>query len=345
MSMNLREARKRQKELETRLKQQAKLSSLEQARLEVEAHENALDVLLSVHKEQSAPFDWHGYAAALSPHGPLKAGRHEFAVLLEEAVSQSMTSMKDHDAAIAEARLRDEQEHASALANHRNNREQWETLQTLARGVLRGEARAYCQAVAECSALAEVSNLGASIALTVHDPELIECVLNVNGRDIIPSTTKSLTAAGKVSTKAMPKARYHEIYQDYVCGCVLRLARELLALLPVETVLVTAKVDETNPRHSSPVEVPVLSVAIPRATINQLTFETLDPGDAMTHFLRRGDVKASRKSGEFLPVTPLTPSDLPAGQAGNPSLSTLIARLRQLRAEVREDISEVARVP
>ena len=50
-----RDAQKRQKDFERRLKERAKLSVLEQARLEVEAHENALEVLLSVHKEQSAP--------------------------------------------------------------------------------------------------------------------------------------------------------------------------------------------------------------------------------------------------------------------------------------------------
>ena len=46
-----REARKRHRELERRIKERAKLSALQQAQLDVEAHENALEVLLSVHKE------------------------------------------------------------------------------------------------------------------------------------------------------------------------------------------------------------------------------------------------------------------------------------------------------
>lgn len=53
-----RETRKRHRELERRIKERAKLSALEQARLDVEAHENALEVLLSVHKEQGAPIEW-----------------------------------------------------------------------------------------------------------------------------------------------------------------------------------------------------------------------------------------------------------------------------------------------
>jgi len=65
-----REAQKRQRELERRTKEQAKLSALEQARLEVETHENYLEVLLSVHKEQGETWDWLAIAAtlALSAH-------------------------------------------------------------------------------------------------------------------------------------------------------------------------------------------------------------------------------------------------------------------------------------
>ena len=87
-----REALKRQKELERRIKEQAKLSATEQARLEVEAHENALEVLLSVHKQQSEPFDWGGIAAALPPHEPPRLARHETAALLRRAVSGAVPS-------------------------------------------------------------------------------------------------------------------------------------------------------------------------------------------------------------------------------------------------------------
>src|SRR5258708_1416708 len=82
-----REARKQQRELEKRLKEQAKLSALEQARLEVDVHENALDLLVSVHKGASTPFDWHSFVCALPPHEPARVPRHEFAALLNQAGS------------------------------------------------------------------------------------------------------------------------------------------------------------------------------------------------------------------------------------------------------------------
>ena len=48
-----REEQRRHKELQRRAKEHAKLSVLEQARLEVETYENCLEVFLSIHKEQN----------------------------------------------------------------------------------------------------------------------------------------------------------------------------------------------------------------------------------------------------------------------------------------------------
>ena len=109
--------------------------------------------------------------------------------------------------------------------------------------------------------------------MTVHNSKLIECVSKVKRADVIPSDVKSLTAAGKVVVKPMPKARFHEIYQDYVCGCILRLAREMFALLPVQTALLTATVDGIDSRTGHAAELPVLSMAAPRAVIEQLDFQ------------------------------------------------------------------------
>lgn len=65
-----RDAQRQQRELERRKKEQAKLSAIEQARLEVETYENRLEVLLSVHKEQGPTWDWTALAAALPPPCP-----------------------------------------------------------------------------------------------------------------------------------------------------------------------------------------------------------------------------------------------------------------------------------
>ena len=57
-----RETQRRLRELERQAKQQAKLSAIEQARLEVETYENRVEALRSVHKEQGEAWDWPGVA-------------------------------------------------------------------------------------------------------------------------------------------------------------------------------------------------------------------------------------------------------------------------------------------
>ena len=329
-----RDAQKRLRELERQSKEQAKLSAIEQARLEVETYEGGLEVLLSVHKEQGEVWDWFEFATALPPHSPRRFYHHEFKAR-QVAVNQ----------ALDEVRARDEREFQEALQAHTQEMAEWERMKAIARRILAGEHKAYTEALVEFSALAEISDLGSGLHFTVHNAKLVECGLKVNGLQAIPSELKTLTSTGKVSIKAMPKARFHEIYQDYVCGCVLRVAREIFALLPVETVLVTATADALDPRTGQTVEQPVLSVAFPRGALEHLDFEHLDPSDAMENFLHHGDAKASRKSGEFERITALTPADLPQISPEGVDFRDLLAAVRRTRDELRMEIEKMSPRP
>jgi len=327
-------SQKRLRELERQTKEQAKLSAIEQARLEVETFESGLEVLLSVHKEQGEIWNWAEFAMALPPHPPRKFSRHEL----------KARQRADHQA-LAQASTQDEQEYQEALQAHAEEMMEWERMKAMARRILAGEHRAYTEALLEFSALAEISDLGSSVHFTVHHAKVLECGLKVNGRQAIPTELKTLTAAGKVSVKAMPKARFHEIYQDYVCGCVLRVAREVFALLPVETVLVTASADALDPRTGQTVEQPVLSAAISLATLGRLDFEHLDPSDALENFPHRGNFKASRKSGEFEGIAPMNPADLPQTSPESVDFHDFLTTVRRVREELRVEIEKLNSQP
>lgn len=73
-----RESQKRLRELERLAKARAKLSAIEQARLEVETYEGQLEVLLSVHKSHSEVWAWGALAASLPPHRPRNNSYYEF---------------------------------------------------------------------------------------------------------------------------------------------------------------------------------------------------------------------------------------------------------------------------
>ena len=133
----------------------------------------------------------------------------------------------------------------------------------------------------ELSPLAEISELGSTLNFTVHDTHLLECILKVNGVQAIPAEVKTLTSTGKLSVKPMPKARFHELYQDYICSCMLRVAREGVRPASRRCSPDHSVCDSTDLRKDRPVQQPVLSALMARTALAGFDFERLDPSEAM----------------------------------------------------------------
>jgi hypothetical protein len=334
-------AQKHQRDLERRTREQAKLSAIEQAHLEVETYENRLEVLLSVHKDQGAAWDWGALAAALPPPCPQKNSYHEMQAKQRVLVLHPQ-KQQGSEAAIEQGQLEDERVSQESMKAYAAETAEWDKLKSFAHRILAGEHKAFIEALVEFSPLAEISDVGSLMHFTVESASLIGCELKVNGSQAIPSEVKTLTATEKVSVKPMPKARFHEIYQDYVCGCILRVAREVFAMLPVNTVLITASADILDTRTGQTLEQPVLSAVMPRAIVVRLDFDKLDPSDAMENFLHRGNFKASRKTGAFQPITPLTPADIPQTSTAAMGFSDLVVSVQRVREELRSKLAALA---
>jgi hypothetical protein len=339
-----RESQRRMRDLERQAKEQAKLSAIEQARLEVETHENKLEVLLSVHKEQGETWDWVALAASMPPPCPLKNLHHEYQAKQQVCVL-SPDKAQYIEAMIKRGRMQDERAFEEAMQAYDTEKAEQEKLKSLAFRILAHEYKAYIEALVEFSPLREISDLGSSLHFTVHSATVIGCEIKVNSAQIIPTEVITLTASEKLSVKPMPKGRFHEIYQDYVCGCMLRVAREVFAMLPMETMLVTVLADLLDSRTGQIAEQPVLSAAMPRTVIARLNFEQLDSSDALENFRHRGDFKATRKSGGFQPITPLMPADIVQNTFADTSFSDLFASVQKMREELKSQIAGLNRSP
>lgn len=327
-----RDAKKRQRELERQAKEMAKLSALDQARLEVETYNNALDVLLSVHKEQADAFDWLAIATSLPPVLPRRWSHHELKARQRLAIAPARPDAK---AVIEQAKSQDEGEFQDALKQFNADNDEWAKMSNLARRMLVGDAEAYIVAIEELSPFSELAGIGSSIHFRVHTPRFVEVELSTNGRKAIPSELKTLTASGKISVKPMPKPRFVEIYQDYICGCILRVARELFALLPVDRILLSASTEALDTTTGQIADRPFLSVCIERADMQSLNFDRLDPSDTIMSLPHRGDLNASRKTGDFEFIVPFTVADLP--QTNTPATTdfdTIVAAAKHLRADL-----------
>ncbi|HEY8966768.1 MAG TPA: hypothetical protein VIM58_10005 [Candidatus Methylacidiphilales bacterium] len=297
----------------------AKHQEHEAHRLEAEEFDERIEKLVSVHKSCGEPISWTDILNTPPPAAPSRHSGHEARALEDlEAYSPSFAEKlfkkaedKRHalEEAVETAKMWDEAEYEDRYRQHTAKQQAWEKARRFAESVLNGDARAYLTAIEDMQPLAEMAELGCRYNFAIHSPHLIEVALTVDGDRIVPSQIKSLTATGKLSVKKMPPARFAELYQDYVCGCVLRIGREFCAMLPVEQVLVNAYAEMLNPQTGYQEVTPVLGVALPRQTLERLNFDAVDPSDAMRNFIHR---MGFRRSEGFSAIDVLTVAEVPA---------------------------------
>jgi hypothetical protein len=332
----LRQHLKRQKELARILKEVAKMDEWKRARLEVEAFEVELAALLSVHHQEGAVIDWKGIAFALPPHAPSFYSTNHLRETLQNFAT--LREGEDCQERLQEMWTTDEAEYHGRHARYQEAFTEWHQLRELALRILGGDLPAYGEALQIFQPFSELSEMGSEIKFKVHDAKKVLCTLRINGQEIIPKEVKSLTASDKLSVKAMPKSRFHEIYQDYACGCCLRVGRELLALLPVDYVLTTIQVAAPDSSTGNIADIPILSALLDRTTMASLNFPALDPSDSMQNFITRGDVKVSKKSGAFTPIVPLAYEDLSFPSEAVEGVEPLLGRIGEMRSRYRKTL-------
>lgn len=308
-SRNYRSAEVRRRELAAYQREQRKLEELEQARYEVELYENRIEVITSVHKECSEPIDWENIRSSSPPFAFGEIGQNESKAL--EKLNNYKPSWRDKLFERVEARkaaLQKEIEEAKKLDIHEY--QEWEKEVKLAERIIQGDLAAYMEVIKELAPFKDIQELGSTINFSTNNHQYMEVTVNVHSEDVIPSEVKSLTKTGKLSTKPMPKTKFYELYQDYVCSCVLRIAREMFAILPVNTVYAHAIGEVLNTSTGLIEEGPILSVMAPRDTLNKLNFDSIDCSDSMVNFIHNMKFK---KTKGFDIVEKITPNKVDKG--------------------------------
>lgn len=279
----IRDAEKRRRDLYRQHKAHEKMIELEQARYEVDVFENQVEIIKTIHVDCGQKWNWLLIKQSIPPFQPDEAGPKERQAkdkldsykpgFLDKIFNRSEAMVKKLEQDVLEAKTDDKKEY-----------EEWKSSVELAEKVLQGDLNTYKEVLSELAPFEDINQLGSSFEVKFPTSEIAEITLSIHTEDVIPEEIKSLTKAGKLSTKQMPKGQYYELYQDYVCGCALRMAREMFALLPLQNVYIHALGEFLNTKTGHLDEGPVLSVQIPRATLEKLNFSKIDPSDSMTNF-------------------------------------------------------------
>ncbi|WP_231504358.1 DUF4236 domain-containing protein [Brevibacillus borstelensis] len=282
-SRKRRVAEQRRRELATLQREQYKMAELERARFEVELFGNLLEVITSVHKDCSEPYDWNQIKTSSPPFKEGEPGPNE--QVAKTKLDQFKPTWRDRLFGRVEIRKKVFLEEIDqAKAEDKRLLEEWQSLVSFAGKVLNGEKTAYLQVIEQFAPFDEIEELGSSVKVTFINLKCLEASVDVQSHEVIPSEVKSLTKTGKLSIREMPKTKFNELYQDYVCSCVIRVARELFALLPVEQVIVNALGEVLNTKTGHTEEGPILSVAFQRETLEKLNFDDIDCSDSMANF-------------------------------------------------------------
>lgn len=299
-----RDAKRRQRELERQQKQYEKMQELEQTAYEVEVYQNHIDLLQSVHKECSSPVDWKATASASEPEKPENLKEREKKAkakadnyqpgFIDRLFKREDKKRKQLEEAISKAIGDDELDYKNKIENWKKEYSDWVESVQLARGVLDGDAESKIKAIKKLDPFSEISTLGSSLSFKFGENSIIEATINIHGDDVIPNEVKSLLKSGRLSVKQMPKGQFNELYQDYVCSCVLRVANEIFSILPDEKVFVTAVDKLLNTKTGHLEESPILSVYISRNTLHSLNMDNIDPSDCMSNFVHKMSFKKTK---------------------------------------------------
>lgn len=311
-----RDAARRTRERARHIAALEKEQAREEAANAVQDYEEYVASLVTLHRTCSPPANWSVRASKAAPPSPFPDK------CIELTARQALTNYKPSwwakltgqaekekhrlEKAVDDAPAADQRAYEAAVAAYRQALEDHEDEVTFASKVIRHDEAAMLEAVKLFEPLASIDLLGENLMVRSLNPKRIGVTLSLHGEEIIPKDRPKLLASGRASVKPMPKGDYHRLYQDHACSACLRVAREILALLPIDEVLVTAVDDLVDTTIGHLQQTPVLSFLAPRTTMLRMNFNTLDPSDAMKNFIH--NMKFSPTAG----LTAVQPVEVPA---------------------------------
>lgn len=278
-------------------KQIQKQQELQYAQHQVAVFENQMELIQSIHKECDDEINWKEIAESKPPYVKTEPGPREQAALeaiqnykpgvFEKLFKKDIKKRDELEKQLQKAKAEDVQEY-----------KEWEKLVSFAKHILDKDIDTYFEVIEEMEPFADLAEFGSGFELTTEDPPYMEVEFDVNTETMVPKEEKKLTKTGKLSVKPMTKTRYYELKQDYVCSCIIRIARDLFALLPLDYVRIHAYENQLNSATGHVERVLIVSVKIDRPTLNALNFDRIDCSDAMDNFPHHMNFRKTKGFGE-----------------------------------------------
>lgn len=308
-----REKQRRNRASACAFKQYEKETAIANATEAVEKYNNYMDLLRSLHKDASDWMDWVAIMNEVAPLEPNPTYDQEEMVkekldtfkptFFDKLFGLTKGKIKKLEKVVKDARERDKANHSTRMEVYQNDLSEWGQMQVFAKGILGKDTTQYKEILTYFNPFSEVGDLGSEIRFNISE-EYVELDLVVKSDEVIPTYSLSQTSTGKLSKKNLPVSRFNEIYQDYICSCILKVAREVCALLPVKFVIVNAIGEMVNSVNGKLEEQAILSVLVYPETLCKINFDQIDPSDCIKNFKHRMKFKKMEGFSAIEKVSP-----------------------------------------
>ena len=278
--------------LHLRLKQQKRSNSINA----VSTYNEYIQSLLSIHKENKEVINWEVFLREPQPKLPVKEMNKQFEAeynyqtyeptLLDYLTLQHKKKIREFLDKIELAKQEDDLIYNAALKAYRSEAQDWKKIQVIARGVIEEDPLAYKSAIDLFEPFAAVSLFG-SKTIGKFFSDHITVNLYVNANTVVPDYVLSISADHTLSAVKMSMPAYHQLLQNYICGCALKIARESFALLPIGYMIVNVLLDLFNTTTGFAEAKVVLSARFEREQLDKLDFGTVDCPQLITNFIHR----------------------------------------------------------
>lgn len=297
-------------------KEMLKQEAFENGQKVVQEYNDYIELISSTHKETSEFIDWNEVLKEKEPIKPVLLDTKEKEAtfnlanykpsFLDKIFGQTQKKLRKLEVLVVSARATDQEIFRKELQKYNSDYTEWLKYQTLAKGVLASDTESYKNVIEYLDPFSDLKELGSGLNIKFEKNYVVATLLG-NGATVIPDFILNQTATGKVSKKKMPISKFNELYQDYICSCALRVAREIFSFLPIDYVFISVKSEMINSVNGHLEQQPILAVAIPRQTLDKLNFDSIDPSDSMRNFVH--NMKFSKTTG-FAVVSEIQPRDI-----------------------------------
>lgn len=188
------------------------------------------------------------------------------------------------------------------LASQDEASEEGRYTKALAQGVLKGDDESWLKVIEEMEPFNDLLEYGSDFEVGITVEGLLGVTFNVHSDTVVPEQVTTILKSGRESVKPMGVTKRNALIRDYIVSAAFRVARDLFALLPAETIVINAEESRVNPATGHPEEMTLLSVIFPRETFVGLNFQGIVPTEALSNFEHAMDFKVTKG---LMPVLPL----------------------------------------